>query len=146
MSAGVYVIMLSVMSVYMALITGSLLVVPLFIGMFTVITIITSILSKDGKDNYDNDKNRIQRLKNQNTERLKNPNLSSVEKKLFIEQNESIDKLLKLYSDNKSVFEFVAYYIKPSYRTAKDYEDLQKSLEKLGSNTLFEKAAKLSII
>jgi hypothetical protein len=146
MSAGVYVIMLSVMSVYMALTTGTLVAIPLFIGMFTVITIIATILSKDGKDNYDNDKSRIQRLKNQNTERLKNPKLSSVEKKLFIEQNESIDKLLKLYSDNKSVFEFVAYYIKPSYRTAKDYEDLQKSLEKLGSNTLFEKAAKLSII
>jgi hypothetical protein len=146
MSVGFYLITLSVMSAYMALTAGYLLVIPLFIGMFTAVTIIATILSKDGKDNYDNDKSRMQRLKNQNTERLKNPKLSSVEKKLFIEQNESIDKLLKLYSDNKSVFEFIAYYIKPGYRTAKDYEDLQKSLEKLGSNSLFEKAAKLSII
>lgn len=145
-TTGTYITILGAMSAYMYLITGTLSVIPMFIGVFGLVTIVATILSKDGKDIYDNDKSRITRLKHQNTERLKNPKLSNIEKKQYIEQNESIDKILKVYSDNKSIFETIAYYIKPGYRTAKDYEDLQKSLEKLGSNSLFDKASKLSII
>ncbi len=132
---------------YILTITPWFISTPLYTPLIIILTIVISnVINEDGKNIYDNDVSRFERIKHQNTERLKSNKLSVEEKNLYIEQNESINIILKEYKDNKSLIQYLAYYLKPKYRTAKDYEDLQKSLERLASNVLFDKAAKLSTI
>lgn len=95
---------------------------------------------------YDNDKTRFLRIKQQNIERLKNRAIPEHEKKILIEHNEAIDKVLAFYSDNLPFLEKMAYYLRPSFRDAHKFERLQKDLELMGNNDLFGSAAKLSLI
>jgi hypothetical protein len=116
-------------------------------GGFPILLLILLICIQDKNNNiYDNPKARFDRMRMQNVERLKDRNISSEEKENIIESNVAIDLISKTYSDNLNFIEKIAYYLKPSYRNAHKFEMLQKDLEHMASNSLFESAAKLSTI
>jgi len=139
--------------IYFATVGLGFVSIPLFAGVFLVLLAIetTSIYRKaqtyykeDSK--YDNDFSRFMRVKLQNIEQLKNLKISKELKQMLISDNEIIDSTMKLYKDNLSFIEKVAYYLKPSYRNAHKYELLEKDLELISSSSLFEASSKLSLI
>ena len=118
----------------------------LTVGSFFTLSCVLVALSDSGIETYDNTKSRYIRIKLQNTERLKSRSISNEIKKYYLEQNEQIDLIIKTYNDNLGFLNTISYWLKPSYRKEKDFEALQKQLERLGSNSLFDKSAKLSTI
>lgn len=131
------VVLMLVGHIFMAILSGGVWL--LFIALI--------IACADKSNNiYDNDAFRFTRIKHQNIERLKNPNISKEEKANLVEDNEVIEKIGKYYKDELNMLEKIAYYLKPSYRNAHKYELLQKDLEKLANNNLFQMSAKLSLI
>lgn len=95
---------------------------------------------------YDTPKARYLRIKMQNIERLKNKAISAAEKKALIQANETIDQVCVFYTDNLSLIQKAAYYLRPSYRNAHKYELLQKDIEIIANNSLFTSAAKFSLL
>lgn len=100
----------------------------------------------DGKAVYDTPASRYTRIKQSNIQVIKDKDTSDVERAYLLEQNDYIDSIVKTYNDNKSLLQFIAYWTKPGYKKAKDYEDLQKGLEKLTNNNLFSLSEKLKKI
>lgn len=94
---------------------------------------------------YDSDKSRILRIKAQNTQRLKNQRLSAKEKQALLDANAAIETIAKFHDDNLHFIGKVVYYLKPSYRNAYKFELLQKDLELLGNNSLFDSATKFTL-
>jgi hypothetical protein len=113
---------------------------------FYTMVILLKILSSDNKNIYDDEKSRYVRLKLQNIERLKDLKLPDELKNYFLDQNKEIDLIINNLNEYKDLYSVLAYWIKPGFRKEKDFEDLQKDLEKLSNNNLFEKAAQLSVI
>lgn len=105
--------------------------------------VVLLISTMDGKNVYDNIYSRYTRIKHSNIQIIKDKDTDDNERKYLLEQNEYIDTVLEKYNDNKSIIQYLAYWTKPGYRKAKDYEDLQKGLEKLANNDLFGQATKL---
>lgn len=97
-------------------------------------------------DTYDNPAARMNRIKLQNMELIKNPNLSPEVKKVILAEIKMIERCASDYKDRLSSLELVAYYLRPGYRNAHKYELLQKDLEKLSSSDLFSAAAKLKMV
>lgn len=112
------------------------------------LVLVYGVLTSPDKNNeiYDNTKSRFLRIKHQNTERLKNRDISNEEKKRLIADNQTIDQVAKYYDDNLNFIEKISYFFSPTYRNAHKYELLQKEIEKLAHNDLFDAAAKLSTI
>lgn len=107
----------------------------------------TLVFMQDKSANlYDKDKHRFLRIKMQNIERLKDRTISQLEKLTLIESNETIDTVCQFYEDNLTFIEKAAYYLRPSYRAAHKFEQLQKQLELIANNNLFGDAAKLSML
>ena len=100
----------------------------------------------DGKEVYDTPASRYTRIKQSNIQVIKDKDTSDEERAYLLEQNDYIDSIVKTYNDNKSLLQFIAYWTKPGYKKAKDYEDLQKGLEKLTNNNLFSLSEKLKKI
>lgn len=119
--------------------------VPLSITVTTPLLALM-LLSRDNKEKYDKGFTRILRLKQDNTDRLKNKDLSNEDKLFFTNANKNIDLIVTSYNESKSMLDTMAYYLRPSFRKVMDYEKLQKDLERFASNSLFDKAAKLSTL
>lgn len=120
----------------------------IFLSVFTlgIYVLILPFTPSKEKALYDNDKSRIDRIKMQNIERLKDKTLSNELKLEILEVNFLIDNILRQYKDNLTFVEKLAYFIRPNYRNAHKYEMLQKSIEQLANNQLFNSAAKLTTI
>lgn len=97
------------------------------------------------EDIYGSDKGRFERIRQQNIDQLKNPYLSFELKKQLLDDNATIDKICQAYKDNLSVIEKINYFFRSSFRNQVKYERLQRDLETLGNNTLFEHAAAFSL-
>jgi hypothetical protein len=95
---------------------------------------------------YDTPKSRAMRVKLQNTERLKNPDLDEDVKKRLITENDDIEKIMKDYNDNLTLIERIAYVLRPAYRNSHKFELLQKDIEELASSNLFTDAARLKMV
>jgi len=95
---------------------------------------------------YDNMAARINRVKLQNVEQLKDKSLPKEVREHLLQEIETIDKVALGYKDKLPIIDKLAYYIRPGYRNAHKYEMLQKELENMASNSLFTAAAKLKTI
>lgn len=114
----------------------------LFVTMVSILT----VSLQSNQHVYDNDFSRFKRIKQDNIERLKNIKISDLEKEDLLNQNKAIDLILDTRNENKDLWETLAYWFRPGYKKEKDFEILQKQLESLSSNDLFEKTARLSLI
>lgn len=116
------------------------------ISIIYLFLLIIKVLSNTKANKYDDDYNRYTRIRLQNTEALKNRDLTTEEKNFYLKQNEIIENVISNYNDNKGFIDTLSYWVKPGYRKAHDFEVLQKNLERLAGNKLFDKAAKLSTL
>jgi hypothetical protein len=123
-------------------------VMGLFIGAVTFGTFWLALIFIPDKNGVtvDSKKSRFLRIKYQNTQRLKDKTISAEEKKTLIESNATISLVCSYHDDNLNFLEKAAYYLRPSYRNAHKFELLQKDLEYLASSSLFDSAAKLSLL
>lgn len=129
----------------LSMLGGLILLLPELAAVYAGAYLLTSILTIDGKNAYDNEYNRFSRIKHSLIQTLKMAD-DRAEKHMLHNQINAIELLLNDYDDNKTMYEVIAYWIKPGYRKAKDFEDLQKNLERLANNDLFSKAEKLKQI
>ena len=131
-------------TLYFVILSGVGAIIP--ISIFYLFSLIISVLSNSKANKYDDDYNRYTRIRLQNTEALKNRDLTTEEKNFYLQQNEIIENVISNYNDNKGFIDTLSYWVKPGYRKAHDFEVLQKNLERLAGNKLFDKAAKLSTL
>lgn len=113
---------------------------------FSLLIAIPLILLTTNKENeiYDNPHARMQRIKHQIIEQLKDKNLDPKIRESLLEDQEVIDAISKSdYTDSLDIYEKLAWVCKPSFRRAHRMEQLQKQLERFASNSLFVSAAKL---
>lgn len=105
------------------------------------------IVTPDKKDEiYDNMHARINRIRLQNVEQLKDKTLSNEIKTILLNEISDIDLVLSKYKDELNFSEKLAYVFRPGYRAAHKYEKLQKDLERIAGNDLFLLSAKLKTI
>lgn len=131
-------------TLYFIISSGVASIIP--ISIFYLLSLIINVLSNTKANKYDDDYNRYTRIRLQNTEALKNRDLTTEEKNFYLQQNEIIENVISNYNDNKGFIDTLSYWVKPGYRKAHDFEVLQKNLERLAGNKLFDKAAKLSTL
>lgn len=121
----------------------------IFYGTYGIL-VLWLLLSMQTKKNdiYDKPLSRINRIRRECVDRLKDPELDDDQRRETLQTIEGIDKVIS--SDNLPdtllVCEKLAYFLKPTYRAAHKYELLQKELEALASNDLFIKAAQFKTV
>lgn len=116
-------------------------------GLLAPVWLLILIAGPNKRDDiYDNAAARMNRVKLQHVEQLKDPTLPAAVRRQLLQEIEAIDAVAKTYKDNLVLFEKLAYYIRPGYRNAHKYEQLQKDLENLSTSSLFTAAAKLQTV
>jgi hypothetical protein len=106
------------------------------------------LIANPDKNNeiYDNMHARINRVRLQNLEQLKDKDLSNEVRAILLKEIDDIDLVLSKYKDELNFSEKVAYVFRPGYRSAHKYEKLQKDLENIAGNDLFLLSAKLKTV
>ena len=94
---------------------------------------------------YDPPKKRIEKLKQQLNDGLKNPNLTRVEKQTYIESHIRLEGIIDKMYHNVTLLEFIAVELNPFMSTQVNQVKAQEMLEKLVNNDLFASAAKLEL-
>lgn len=117
-------------------------IVNLFTGLTPLMVLILGVNVKI----YDDPKDRIITMRRQYIETLKNTALDDETKRSLLADVEVIRKLEDMYSDRRSVLEFINMQLNNISRRGYNEQVAQKQLEELMSNELFEKAAALSLI
>ena len=132
---------LVIMAIYGSLggIAGAIIVPLIFLITYSLVN------SKDTNE-YDNYYSRFNRIKNTLVAQLKELNIDNEEMKFILEKIENIEHSMSHYKDQLGIYDGLSYYLKPSFRRAHNYEQLQKKLENLAANDLFIAAAKLKTV
>lgn len=94
---------------------------------------------------YDLDKDRFIRVRNESVAALKDPELTSDEKKLIVGEIEKLNEIIATTDNQWSVAEKVAVLVRSSQRNQMRQKRLQQDLEALTNNPLYIAAAKYSI-
>jgi len=96
---------------------------------------------------------RLRKLVHENTNRLKDRSISSVERDQLVQDNIRIEELVAKYSEiekidiqGENIVERISRVVKSKYADDKDFEYLQIGLHDLANNRLFDQAAKLKSI
>ncbi len=94
---------------------------------------------------YDKSKIRYLRIREQAINALKDSMLDAKEKEFYLNSIKSIDEYVTKAPDDSLAYKLSNYLFK-SNRDLKRYNDLQRELEVLASNDIFNKAAELSLM
>lgn len=119
-----------------------------FVAFFyiTIPLIVISVLANDFiAGTYDLDKDRYIRIRNEVTASLKDPDLTSDEKKVIIEEIEVLNKIIAVTDNDWHVLGKIAYAVRSSQRSQARNKRLQQELEALTNNPLYVAAAKYSL-
>lgn len=112
------------------------------------LTLYNFLISR-GTDNtnptYDEMKVRIQRVKNDMINRLKN-NKGEEDKNILIAQIEACEQIEKEYFQYKPIITILANFVFRKGRDASIMYDLQRDLEEIASNPIFIRSVKLSLM
>lgn len=121
----------------LAFVMLSPIVVPLFlVGIFT-----NDFVS----GTYDLDKDRFIRVRNESIAALKDPDLTSDEKKTIMSEIDTINEIIKTTDNAWSIAGKVAFLVRSSQRTQARQKNLLQDLEALTNNPLYVAAAKYSV-
>lgn len=132
----------NVMSISLTLFAG--IVFPLGVGL--CVLFLLAITSEHHIPEHNNDLARLNRVKHEINERLKNQDISVHEKKSLLKDAETVAAIASRYHDTLGWVQAISYMLRPNYRNGRKFQILQNQLEALGANDLFAKAAKLSTI
>ena len=109
-----------------------------YLAMPVIVIAFVSIALSNREDAiYDKNHSRLNRIKIDALQQLKDPNASQQQKQHASETIVAMNVVIKKYSDNLTLIEKIAYVLDPSYRKAHKNEILQKDLENIGSSDLF---------
>jgi len=114
-----------------------------------LIAIMLMVFGADNTDTYDRAHERFDRVRQQNTERLKDRGLAPELRNVLISQNETIDKINETWLDSKfeaeqpDFIQVLAKIIRPKYRAENEFRILQIQLQEIAFNRMFDRAAKL---
>jgi hypothetical protein len=116
-----------------------------------IVGILILVFKLDNTDTYDVAHERFDRVRQQNTERLKNRNLNIAIRKNLIDQNEAIEVICKSwenekFGNDKDLGVVLALILRPKYRRERDFRLLQIKLQEIAFNKMFDRAAKLRLI
>lgn len=114
--------------------------------LFTTYYFIGSTIRYKPIEEYDDLETRINRIINTNVERIKDKNISDEMKLILLDENKTMRELVNKNKVNKPLFKIVKEFFSKKVKTDADFIKMQKQLEQIGSNILFEKAATLSLI
>ena len=95
---------------------------------------------------HDDTEQRLRRMRNDLTQRIKNPKVDSDIKEITINEIAALDDLLKSIEDTRPVMEAFWDFVRPSRRDARKQYEFQMKMEKLAGNSMFMHAAKLSTL
>lgn len=133
------------------IITG-LPVVGLAIGVMTMLLASGSSAYKESKYEtefiYDNDETRINRVKYQMVERLKDTKCPAEEKKFILSYLEEVEPIVKKYQGQSSpkLRNRIAFFFSKKHKYDFEFMGLQKDLESLGNSNLFVMSEKLKAL
>lgn len=92
---------------------------------------------------YDSPEARLKRLRNEMVDALKNTKITPKQRQGLLEDLAVVDNVTKAYTDRKGLFEYLYTLFSPSQRQQEREMVIQQELEKLVSNDLYIRAAKL---
>ena len=117
----------------------------LFIASTTLYGYLLGNSTENWTPTYDEMKVRIQRVKNDMINRLKNDK-NTEDKDSLIKQIEACEIIEKDYFVYKPIIRIVADFVFSKGRQASDMYNLHRQLEEFAANPLFVKSAKLSLM
>lgn len=149
--AWILLVLVMGMAMIRALAFISLMVTTPVLGglMILIMKILTMVFTADNTDTYDRAHERFDRVRQQNTERLKDRNLIPELRNALILQNETIDRVNEGYLGSKfenQIEDFgqvLAKMVRPKYRAENEFRILQIQLQEIAFNRMFDRAAKL---
>lgn len=94
---------------------------------------------------YPSPKERLEAVVNELTAALKDKKLTNEQKKVYLQEIEEVEKILKNYRTYRSTLTLLHDYIIPRGRNHYKTEKLQQMLEKLHNNPMFRAAAALDV-
>lgn len=109
---------------------------PVGVG-FALVVIVSALFDGGGPSEYDRPGVRLRRLRGQIVERIKDEDLTSLQREQFGQDLKTVDLLLKDVVDRHSLFAAIGRFVVPSVRRRYNAEALQQELEGLAANELF---------
>lgn len=124
-------------------IIGTALAILAVLGMATNAIYTASKL--DTEFIYDNSLTRLNRIKHQMVQRLKDPSATPDEKKYVVQYLEEVEPIIKKYAgDNDVKFRNrIAFFFSKKHKYDFEFMSLQKDLEEMGNSNLFIMSEKL---
>lgn len=115
------------------------------VSLFLVPAVGVLFMMMDGisDPSYDRPGARVQRIRNQIVENLKDKKLSKDDQERLAADLTVVDEMAKQINDRRQLLNVIWDTLSPSSRKARNQELLQKQLEDLAANDLFVKAAAL---
>lgn len=97
---------------------------------------------------YDNSLTRLNRIKHQMVQRLKDPTASSDEKKYIVNYLEEVEPIIRKYAGDNEVKlrNRIAFFFSKKHKYDFEFMSLQKDLEEMGNSNLFIMSEKLKHI
>ncbi len=94
---------------------------------------------------YDNDLTRMNRIKHQMVERIKDPACPVEEKKFILSYIDEVEPVIKKYQgqNNPKLKDRIAFFFSKKHKYDFEFKAFQKDLEELGNNDLFIMSEKL---
>ena len=143
--------MMSMMAVSLLAI-GGLSVVGLVAGVLSALLIASSQSYNSSKFEtgfiYDNDYTRMNRIKHQMVERVKDPACPPDEKKFILSYIDEVEPMIKKYKGQNDVKlkNRIAFFFSKKHKYDFEFKAFQKDLEELGNNDLFIMSEKLNTL
>lgn len=124
-------------------VVGTVLAILAVLGMATNAVYTASKL--DTEFIYDNSLTRLNRIKHQMVQRLKDPDASSDEKRYIVNYLEEVEPIIKKYAGDNDVKlrNRIAFFFSKKHKYDFEFMSLQKDLEEMGNSNLFVMSEKL---
>jgi len=139
--------MLEAYKILLLIVGGILSVTPgvNFVGIVTLLWYFShvSVDSNKRTGEYDTPRDRLQRIRNQLVEAVKDKTIPVETVKQYVEDIEVIDGVMKNIPGNRQLYDVVREYVNPYARKYRNQMLLQRELEDLANNDLFVAAAEL---
>lgn len=123
----------------------NILTIPTGIGILSSIFCLFWDFGLDKRD-HEEAIPRLNRIKQDLVNGIKNPKLSKEVKESIVFDIECVDKMLSTMEDHRSVMAVFWDFVRPAKRDARKQYEFQMKMEKLAGNSLFVNAAKLSTL
>lgn len=143
---------IGIYSVFLTMILGPVNIISavftsvMLFALSSISAFITNVFSHDNINRYDDLETRINRIINVNVERMKNKEITEELKSILLDENKVMREILNRNKSRKPLFKIVKEFFSKKTKKDADFIKLQKDLENIAANKLFEKATELSLL